>query len=382
MTKARKRFVPQKRTWVMLSVVALMLLLNLLSWCSVSFSDWYAEKLFPQISRVFSRIFGWSAVSFGEVMIGIAIALAVILAVTFLALMLIKRGKRWRIACCYGRIIGWILTYILVTETCNCFVLYHATPFGERYFSPQVYTGQDLLELYVDLAETANQLAPQVARDSDGNFVLQDNLYETANAAMQRLGETYPQFRGYYPKPKAIHASYLMSQMNLTGIYLPFSMEANYNRDMLDINLPDTVCHEFSHLRGCIQEDEAGFMSYLACVGSDSPDFQYSGVVTALEYVQNAVAVREITGKEDALAVLTDAVKQDMFEFLPDNYWHEQNAVHPTMVATETVRSASSAAMDTSLKLNGVDDGKQSYSRIVTLLLAHWTAEHESAGGE
>lgn len=61
-----------------------------------------------------------------------------------------------------------------------------------------------------------------------------------------------------------------------------------------------------------------------------------------------------------------------MFAFLPENYWEEKQETVPTLVATETVQSVSDTAMDTSLKLNGVDDGKQSYSRIVTLLLAYW----------
>lgn len=372
MKHPKKRFVLRKGTRVMLGVILLMLLLNLLAWCSTPFSDWYAEKAFPCISRVFSQICGWSTISFGEIMIGIAILLLAVLPVSYLILMLLKKGVRRRITCCYGRIIGWILTYILVTETCNCFVLYHATPFGERYFSNQEYTGQDLLMLYTDLAETANTLAGQVSRDDNGDFVLQDDLYETAEAAMQKLGETYPQFQGEYPKPKAIRASYLMSQMSLTGIYFPFSLEANYNGDMMDINLPNTVCHELSHLRGCIQEDEAGFMAYLACIGSDSIDFQYSGVISALEYVQNAVKVRDITGKDEALAVLSSDVQQDMYVFLPEDYWDTQEEAYPTIVATETVKSVSSAAMDTSLKLNGVDDGRQSYSRIVTLLLSYW----------
>lgn len=368
----------KKRTLVMLGIAALMFLLNLLAWCSISFSNWYAEAAFPRISFIFSHVFGWSDISFGEIMIGIAVGLTVLLPISYGILMLVKKGSRWKITCGYGRFIGWILAYILVTETCNCFMLYHATPFSEKYFHVREYTGQDLLALYVDLAETANELAPQVARDSDGYFVLQDDLYETASKAMQKLGEKYPQFQGNYPKPKKIRASYLMSQMNLTGIYFPFSLEANYNGDMMDINLPDTICHEMSHLRGKIQEDEAGFTAYLACAGSDSIDFQYSGVITALEYVQNAVHVRNITGKEEALRVLSDTARRDMFVFLPEGYWQKQKETNLAAVATETVRSVSSAAMDTSLKLNGVDDGKQSYSHIVTLLLAYWDRENES----
>lgn len=374
-SKTRKHLSQRKSTHCMIAVILLMILLNLLAWCSTSFSDWYAETVFPQLSRIFSRFCGWIPFSVGEVLIAIALFLVVALPLAFVLCMIFARGKRWKISCGFGRAVGWILTYILVTETCNCFILYHATPFGERYFQMRDYTGQELLILYSDLVETANELAPQVQRNENGSFVLQDDLYETANAAMQKLGETYSQFQGNYPQPKEIGASYIMSQMNLAGIYFPFTLEANYNGDMLDINKPNTVCHELSHLRGRIQEDEAGFLAYLACTGSDSIDFQYSGTIAALEYVQNAVVSRDITGKDAVLDTLCDEVQQDMFVFLPEDYWETKQETVPAVVATQTVRETSSAAMDTSLKLNGVDDGKQSYSRMVTLLLAYWDSQ-------
>lgn len=374
--KKGKRPSMRKSTRCMIFIILFMALLNLLAWCSTPFSNWYAETFFPYLSRFFSKLCGWIPYSVGEVLIAAALFLIIALPLSYVLCMIFIRGKRWKISCCFGRIVGWILTYILVSETCNCFILYHAMPFGERYFQMRDYTGQELLILYSDLVETANELASQVQRDENGYFVLQDDLYETANAAMQKLGETYPQFQGNYPRPKEIKASYVMSQMNLTGIYFPFTLEANYNGDMLDINKPNTICHELSHLRGRIQEDEAGFLAYLACAGSDSIDFQYSGTIAALEYVQNAVVSRDITGKDAVLGNLCDKAQRDMFVFLPEDYWETKQETIPAVVATQTVQETSSAAMDASLKLNGVDDGKQSYSRMVTLLLAYWDSQN------
>lgn len=364
----------KKSTWIMLALMVGMILLNLLAWCNSAFSNWYAEFCFPHLSRVFSHLYGWIPFSVGEVWIAIAILIGVGGLISYPICMIICKGKRKGISFLFGRIYGWIVTAIFVTETCCCFLLYHATPFAQRYYQARTFTGQDLLALYSELIDTANELAPQVARDADGYFVLQDDLVETAHAAMQKLGETYPQFRGSYPLPKPIHASYLMSQMNLTGIYFPFTLESNYNRDMLDINLPNTVCHEFTHLRGTIQEDEAGFLAYLACIQSDSIDFQYSGVISALEYVQNAVWMHDITGADAASDRLSEAARHDMYTFLPDGYWEEKQETIPVIVATKTVQEATTNAMDTTLKLNGVDDGTQSYSRIVTLLLYDWNS--------
>lgn len=43
----------------------------------------------------------------------------------------------------------------------------------------------------------------------------------------------------------------------LCGVYSPFTVEANYNGDMPDYNVPHTLCHELSHLKGFMREDEA-----------------------------------------------------------------------------------------------------------------------------
>ena len=91
---------------------------------------------------------------------------------------------------------------------------------------------------------------------------------------MVRLGQSYPQLEGYYPYPKPLINSRLLSVQQLCGIYSPFTIEANYNREMPYYNIPHTICHELSHLKGFMREDEANFIGYLACIGSDSPDFR------------------------------------------------------------------------------------------------------------
>lgn len=376
---ARRFSLRGKLSWcVMIGLILLMLLFWLLAWKSSWFADWYAEECFPMLSRIGSRICGMVPFSVGEVLIIIGLVLLFVMPISFLLCMIFGKGKRRRIGGIYGRLLGAIFTYIFVTETCNCFVLYQGTSFGETYFQVRTYTGEELLTLYADLVEQANVLALQVQRDADGYFQLSEpaQLHDQAKRAMVQLGETYPRFAGYYPSPKVIQASYWMSQMNLTGIYFPFTLEANYNGDMMDINKPDTICHELSHLRGYLREDEAGFLAYLACIGSDSVDFQYSATISALEYVRNAVVESELFDIAAQRSIqLCPEASQDMYTFLPEGYWQEKEEAIPTLVATDTVRSTAETAMDTTLKLNGVTDGRRSYSRMVDLLLAYWDSQ-------
>ena len=67
---------------------------------------------------------------------------------------------------------------------------------------------------------------------------------------------------------------------------------------------------------------------------------------------------------------LTLQVENDWFRFLPDNYWEENE--DKEVFDTETVSAFSESASDTSMKLNGVEDGTASYSRMVDLLLDYY----------
>lgn len=143
------------------------------------------------------------------------------------------------------------------------------------------YTVEELRETCEWLTEEVNKRADQVMRYEEGGMYLTRDERQAAVDAMQILGETYPDFKGYYPKPKGIFVSEILSYQSLTGIYSPFTIEANYNTDMQTYNIPFTECHELSRLRGFMQEEEANFIAFLACTGTERVDFQYSGYLMA-----------------------------------------------------------------------------------------------------
>lgn len=52
-----------------------------------------------------------------------------------------------------------------------------------------------------------------------------------------------PSLAGYYPQPKELLISEILSYQGLTGIYLPFTVEANYNGDMPAYDKPFTFAN-------------------------------------------------------------------------------------------------------------------------------------------
>lgn len=354
-------------------ISTIMLILNIIARLSTAFADFYVMHVFPYISPVFSFISGIFPFSLGEFMI-IAFILIIAAGIPLTIFLLIFRKKsRKTVSRVFAICTLWIFTYIFTTETMNCFIMYQCTPFSERYFtSSEEHTRAELLELYEYLIDETNALAKQVQRDENNSFILTADLDNTAKKAMKKASESYPQLAGYYPDAKPVMNSFFMSQSGLLGIYFPFSLEANYNDDMCEINLPNTVCHEYAHLKGIIQEDEAGFIAFIAATGSDSPDFRYSGYLNALEYVHNEVYENDIDADELTARISLD-VMCDMFQFVPITYWEENE--EKEIISTETIDTISDAATDTNLKMNGVEDGIESYSRIVNLLLDYYKAE-------
>ena len=67
--------------------------------------------------------------------------------------------------------------------------------------------------------------------------------------------------------------------------------------------------------------------------------------------------------------MISDQVRADN-KFVTDEYREKLDSV--TLFKTETVSKASDKAMETSLRINGVSDGKRSYTRMVDLLLDYY----------
>lgn len=367
---------------VIIALIFFCIAMNVAAYLSPRFSGWYMREIFPEISSVFARLTSLLPFSLGEVLIIIALVGVPLSLIALIVLLIAKRksrDSRRKIGRVYAYIYAWIFVYIILTETLNCFVLYHTPTFAEMYDYPQdKYTPAQLEQLADHLAAETNALSEQVQRDKEGKFVLTADLDKTARSAVQGLAKDYPQLSGYYPKPKAVVNSFFMSQQYLMGIYFPFTMEANYNDEMYPLNLPDTVCHELAHTKGFIREDEANFIGFLACYESGNVEYQYSGYIRALKYV---ISKCEDNCSEETVNRLYSSLAEGVRADWNGNvdYWQEVQESDKGLIDSKTVAEVSDKAMETSLKLNGVEDGKRSYGRMVDLLLDWYFMQQEGA---
>ena len=407
------------RTKTYFIIAGMVVLLNIIAWSSEAFCDWYIRYVFPVWVNTYGRLTGLFLFSVGEWLIVAGVFLviaAVILMIASAFRWIIRRcrarhvdkqdecssashvtrpsvtrgrGRFDKFCCGFYTFFAWVLLAILVLMTLNCTILYHATPFSEKYFATEkatddvnentdtgniaeteksTYTLRDLTALRNMLVEKCNELSGQMQRTENGEIIYEGNMRKKAISDMQALGETYDALQGFYPMPKPLYFSDFVSQQYMLGYYFPFSMEANYNKVAYVTNLPVTMCHELAHLKGYIQEDEANFIGFLACISSDDLLFQYSGYLSVLNYVNNDFY--EAIGEDYERYMAEVQIDRQVYEdavFVRKEDWDriEKEAV----VDTEVVDAVSTGFVETSLKLNGVDDGMVAYSRVVGLLL-------------
>lgn len=129
-----------------------------------------------------------------------------------------------------------------------------------------------------------------------------------------------------------------------------------------------------SHLKGYIREDEANFITYLACMESDDIYFEYSALLSVLGYLDRDFfkAINEDKDIYLEHPMISDQVIYDD-QFLSDEAWKWVDA--HSLIDTETVHKLSNKFTETVLTTNGVRDGIKSYSRVVSLLLDYYSVE-------
>lgn len=407
------------QTKIYFIIIGIVVLLNVIAWSSETFCDWYIRYVFPVWVNTYGRLTGLFPFSVGEWLIvaGVFLVIAAVILMIASALRWIirrcrarhvdkqdkcssashvtrpsgiqGRGRFDKFCCVFYTFFAWVLLAVFVLMTLNGTILYHATPFSEKYFAMEkatddgnentdtgniaeteksTYTLRDLTALRNMLVEKCNELSGQMQRTEEGEIIYEGNMRKKAISDMQALGETYDALQGFYPMPKPLYFSDFVSQQYMLGYYFPFSMEANYNKVAYVTNLPVTMCHELAHLKGYIQEDEANFIGFLACISSDDLLFQYSGYLSVLNYVNNDFY--EAIGEDYERYMAEVQIDRQVYEdavFVRKEDWDriEKEAV----VDTEVVDAVSTGFVETSLKLNGVDDGMVAYSRVVGLLL-------------
>jgi hypothetical protein len=140
----------------------------------------------------------------------------------------------------------------------------------------------------------------------------------------------------------------------IDGMTNPFFLDIVVNPDVLPMERPEVLAHEWAHLAGYADEAEANFISWLACVRGD-PMAQYSGWLSLYRHVSAGLPRED---RRALSALLAGGPTADLRAMA------ERHARGSPMV-----QKAQRGVYDAYLRANRVDEGIARYNAVARLVL-------------
>ena len=247
-------------------------------------------------------------------------------------------------------------------------VAYYASGVQEKSgLEVRPYSVETLAQVTALFAQQAAEFSTQVERDEEGLFsVSLEESFGRGPAIYENIVKEFP-FLELEPsvRVKPLLCSRLQSILGFTGVYFPFTGEANVNTDAPACMIPATIAHEMAHQRMVASEQEANFVGITAAVLSGDPVFQYSGYLMGLVQLCNALAPVD---REAWNAIVQQYFTQEMA-----SDWNANNAYWAEL--SSPVEETAGQVYDSFLKGNGQKLGMRSYGACVDLLVAYFGAE-------
>ncbi len=343
----------KKLIWLCVIVVLLTVIQTILPY-KPAWTIIYADYIFVPYQSLRNLIFGWSRLSFGDLLY------------LFLAFFLLKVVVKWIYYLVRIRNKGDLLLHsIFNTAIIFSFIyLLFLLGWGGNYYKPSLTTywhmdkGQwqkDSTEIIYDkfLVDKLNLYAPGFKplrfKEVRGNAM---DYYKQHTDCKARL-------HGLNIKPSIY--GFLMQHLGIQGYYNPLTGEAQVNRFLPEFMLPFVVVHEMAHQAGIAAEDDANLMAYTISIKSGDPTFRYSAYLNMWLYNHNRIRRRD--------SVLADEMRGWLN---PLTLQHLDTLKQIRLRYKSDVSLYSSSMYDLYLKMLQQEEGIMSYNQAV---ITAWTWE-------
>ena len=211
-------------------------------------------------------------------------------------------------------------------------------------------------------AQLLNEYGEQVNRDADGFYsVDKADIIDRSADIYRNTEQLHPSLAGPDIPVKGIASSRLLSYMDFTGFFFPFTGEACVNTDFPPSLFPSTVAHELAHQRRVAREQDANFAAVLSCMESGDRDYAYSGCLLAYTYLGNALYEAAYSRWEAVYDSLSDSVLLDMA--LNRAYWDQFETA---------VQTVSNTFHEGLLQSYDQELGLKSYGACVDMLVCYY----------
>lgn len=353
-------------------LVVLIVLLNLLARFN-SFCDFYTNKIFRIWAGTYGRVTGLLPFSVGEILIAIGSLILLGALVSLVMLIFLRKKATYRrYVLMYMKSFLVIILIVGLIMTLNCSISYNCSKlhFNNHNGAYTDFSKEQLKAVREYIVEQCIIYSDLIQRDEDFSALYDENVYKDVKESLHLLSSDFERLSGFYPNPKKMMGSFFMYQAGMTGVYFPFSMEANYNAYISATNEPFTVAHELCHLKGYMYENEANFLAYLACVGSKNPLVAYSGYLGVLGYVDDAY-----------FSIVSDEEYYEQSTLIPELVWSDYVSYtvktieelkimeEDTIISTDAVEKANDNFTDAYMNYY---DATPNYDEVTMLLLEYY----------
>ena len=353
------------RRHALLLISAGLIALHLLTRGNHALMVFLSDKLVRPLHRALGSLSARVPFSMAELLLGV-FAAAVLLYIVLQIIALIRKGQR---AARLYRTFVTLLSAALAVYALFCLlwgVYYYADDFVQKSgFENGKISVEQLESVTRYFAEMANDYAAEVPRDEEG--LCCSDRAEILRRSPEVFAATEKQYACLAGPPleaKGIFFSRVMSYLDFSGFFFPFTAEANVNMDAPACDLAATVAHELSHQRGVAKEQEANFTAVLACLNYGEPDYVYSACLLAYTHLGNALYKADRAAWERIFESLSEDVVRDLLA--RRDYWKQFET--PVQTASNTVYEGFLHSYDQTL-------GLQSYGACVDLLVNCYYAE-------
>ena len=357
-----RKFAFLKWFLAILPPVVLSVLFEVLKSNTDAMDFWVHTCLAPVIQTIgkFWSLFPFSA---AEVIIALGVAALVLWPLRAVVLLV----KQRRLGAFLHRLLAMVCAlawaWSIFCWSWNC--TYYATGFAARNgLSRAPYSPEQLIQATVYFARSAARFSVDVPRAEDLSFALSvEECFERGVPVYDNLSGQFPDLALSYRQAKPLVCSRLQSILGYTGIYFPFTGEANVNVDQATCLVPATIAHEMAHQRLVSSEQECNFLGVMACVTCDDVVYQYSGYLMGLIYLVNAL---QPIAPQVVEEIMRQTFTTELYKDWQDNYEYWDALKTPTR---EVANEAMDHVYDSYLKSQGQELGLMSYSACVDLLV-------------
>lgn len=326
--------------------------------------DWverfYTYGLYPYLSRLLRALFGWIPFSVGDVLYILAFIWLVVKTWKLLRLLAKRQVKEYLshiLFAKYLRLVLWI--YII-------FNLFWGLNYNRQGIAAQLglevakYNSADMLAMTEVLLQRVNQHATLVDTSERPRLDQSSVLFANAITDFSQAARQFSFLRYPNPSLKTSLYSYMGHYFGFTGYFNPFTSEAQLNIDEPMFIKPFIVNHEIGHQLGYGKENEASFVSYLACRTSPNVHTRYSVYYELFVTAFRELRISDSTAAHRISELLHPRVKQDR---QTERQWRfkRRNRVAPVV----------SDFYDSYLRLNNQPSGVQTYNEVIAWLIAY-----------